>query len=137
VSANTHPNIFPSVRYQDANAAIDWLKRAFGFEEHAVYRDDDGTVGHAELRLGIGMIMIGQVREADWMDGRAPDPLASAHGIYVVIDDVDAHHDRAKAAGAEIVREPIDEDFGGRDYRVRDLEGNQWSFGNYDPYASG
>jgi uncharacterized glyoxalase superfamily protein PhnB len=137
VSANAHPNIIPSVRYQDANAGIDWLKRAFGFEEHAVYRDDDGTVVHAELRLGTGMIMIGQVREGDWMDGRTPDSLASAHGIYVVIDDVDAHHDRAKAAGAQIVREPIDEDFGGRDYRVRDLEGNQWSFGNYDPYAGG
>jgi uncharacterized glyoxalase superfamily protein PhnB len=130
-----HPNIFPSISYLDANAAIDWLGRAFGFDQHAVYRDESGVVQHAQLQLGAGMIMLGQVREGDWRGGAKPDPSKAAHGIYVVVEDADAHHDRAKAAGAEIVREPTDEDYGGRDYSVRDLEGNMWSFGTYDPYA--
>jgi uncharacterized glyoxalase superfamily protein PhnB len=132
-----HPNIFPSISYVDADAAIEWLERAFGFTENAVYRDDSGTVVHAQLRLGAGMIMLGQVREGDWRGGAKPDPSKAAHGIYVVVDDVDRHHDTARAAGAEIVRELTDEDYGGRDYSVRDLEGNLWSFGTYDPYAEG
>jgi len=132
-----HPNIFPTLRYHDANAAIEWLKLAFGFEEKAVYRDDGGVVQHAELRLGAGLVMLGQIREDDWMGGSAPDPLASAQGIYVVVKDPDAHHDRALAEGAQIVREPVDQDYGGRDYSARDLEGNLWSFGTYDPYAAG
>ena len=136
MSKKTHPNIFPALRYKDASAAIDWLERAFGFEEKVIYRGEDGTVQHAEMRLGAGMIMFGQVREDGWMDGKTPDPLASSQGIYVVIDDPDAHHDRARAAGAQIVRELTDQDYGSREYSTRDLEGNLWSFGTYDPYAS-
>lgn len=132
-----HPNIFPSLRYRDASAAIEWLKDAFGFEEKAVYRGADGVVHHAELRLGAGLIMLGQVRDDDWTGGSAPDPLASPAGIYIVIKDVDAHCSRAREQGAEIVREPVDQDYGGRDYSVRDLEGNLWSFGTYDPYVDG
>jgi uncharacterized glyoxalase superfamily protein PhnB len=136
MSGSTHPNIFPALTYRDAAAAIDWLKRAFGFEEKAVYRGEDGTVHHAELRLGAGLIMLGQHREEGWMGGRPPDPLASPQGIYVAIEDPDAHHERARAAGAEIVRELTDQDYGSREYSARDLEGNRWSFGTYDPYAS-
>jgi uncharacterized glyoxalase superfamily protein PhnB len=134
---SSHPNIFPSISYVDADAAIEWLGRAFGFAEHAVYRDDSGTVVHAQLQLGAGMIMLGQVREGDWRGGGKPDPSKAAHGIYVVVDGVDAHHDKARGAGAEIVRELTDQDYGGRDYSARDLEGNLWSFGTYDPYAEG
>jgi uncharacterized glyoxalase superfamily protein PhnB len=133
----SHPNIFPSISYIDADAAIEWLGRAFGFTEHAVYRDDAGTVVHAQLQLGAGMIMLGEVREGDWRGGGKPDPSTAAHGSYVVVDDVNAHHDTARAAGAEIVRELTEQDYGGRDYSVRDLEGNLWSFGTYDPYAEG
>lgn len=132
----THPNIFPALRYKDASAAIDWLGRAFGFEEKVVYRGEDGTVQHAELRLGTGLIMLGEMREDDWMGGKASDPLASSQSIYVVVEDPDAHHDRAAAAGARIVRELTDEEYGSREYSVRDLEGNLWSFGAYNPYAS-
>lgn len=136
MSETTHPNIFPALRYQDANAAIAWLGRAFGFEEKAVHRGADGTVGHAELRLGAGLIMLGQYSDEGWMGGKAPDALASTSSIYVVLDDPDAHHDRAKAAGARIVRELADQDYGSREYSARDLEGNLWSFGTYDPYQS-
>jgi uncharacterized glyoxalase superfamily protein PhnB len=119
-----HPNIFPALRYRDGNAALDWLKRGFGFEEKAVYRGDDGTIHHAELRLGAGLIMFGEHRDV-------PPP-----SIYVVVADPDAHHARAAAAGAEIVRALEDMEYGSREYSARDLEGNLWSFGTYDPYTT-
>lgn len=132
--SENHPNIFPALRYEDASAAIEWLGRAFGFEEKAVFRGEDGTVQHAELRLGAGLIMLGQVRGDDWTGGEARDPLASPHGLYVVVDDPDAHHGRAAAAGARIIMDLTDQDYGSREYSARDLEGNLWSFGTYDPY---
>jgi uncharacterized glyoxalase superfamily protein PhnB len=129
------PNIFPTLRYRDASAALEWLVRAFGFEEKAVFRDDDGAIQHAELRLGTGIVMFGPHRPAGWLGGKELDPLASP-GIYIVVNDPEAHHDRAVAAGAEIVRELTDEDYGSREYSARDLDGYLWSFGTYDPYAS-
>ena len=130
------PNIFPALRFRDATAAISWLKEAFAFEEKAVYRGDDGKVQHAELRLGTGVVMLGTSREEGWMAGKAPDARASTISIYTVVDDPDAHCERAKAAGAEIVRQLADMDYGSREYSARDLDGNLWSFGTYDPYAS-
>jgi uncharacterized glyoxalase superfamily protein PhnB len=130
----TDPNIFPALRYRDAAAALRWLKDAFGFEEVAAYRGDDGGVEHAQLRLGAGMVMLGPQRE-DWLGGKSPDPLTSTVSVYVVVEDPDAHHARARAAGADIVRDLTDEDYGSREYSARDLEGNLWSFGTYDPYA--
>ncbi len=133
----TSPNIFPAMRYRDANAAIEWLKEAFGFEEKAVHRGDDGAVHHAELRLGAGIVMLGEHREGGFFGEAEPDPAANTMSIYVVVEDPDAHHDRAKAAGAEMYRELSDQEYGSRDYAARDLEGNLWSFGTYDPYSSG
>ena len=116
--------IIPVFRYHDANATIEFLKSAFGFEEHAVYRGDDGQVMHAELRFGDGMVMLGQAGE-----GRQ----ASGGMVYVIVDDADAHHERAKAAGAEVTRELTDMDYGSREYGARDPDGNEWSFGTYRP----
>jgi uncharacterized glyoxalase superfamily protein PhnB len=127
-------NIFPALRYKDASAAIDWLKDAFGFQEAAVYRGDDGIVRHAQLKLGTGMVMLGQYDGGSWLGGRPMEPLASSVSIYVVVGDPDAHYARAKKAGAAIVRDITDEDYGSREYSARDLEGNLWSFGTYDPY---
>lgn len=131
----THPNIFPAVRYRDADAALAWLQDAFGFVEKAVHRDDAGALAHAELRLGAGIVMFGQHREGGWLGGHEPDSLACTQSIYVVVEDPDAHHARASAAGAQVVRELIDEPYGSREYSARDPEGNLWSFGTYDPYA--
>jgi uncharacterized glyoxalase superfamily protein PhnB len=122
-----HPNIFPALRYRDANAALEWLQRAFGFQEKAVHRGDDGTVHHAELRLGAGIVMVGERPDATPSD---------AQTIYVVVDDPDAHHRRAADAGAQILREPMNTDYGSREYGARDLEGHAWSFGTYDPFDS-
>lgn len=121
------------MRYRDPSAAVDWLKKAFGFAEHSVYRDEGGAIVHAELSLGAGIVMLGQYDGADWLGGNPPDPLASTISIYVAVDDPDAHHDRAIAAGAQIVRPLTDEDYGSREYSARDPEGNLWSFGTYRP----
>ena len=124
------PNIFPVVRYKDGAAAIEWLGRAFGFSKHFVAPDADGTIAHAELSFGPGIIMLGGER-------KTPDPKNPwdqvAMGLYVQVEDVDAHYARAKAAGAEIVRELADTSYGAREYSVRDLDGNLWSFGTYRP----
>jgi uncharacterized glyoxalase superfamily protein PhnB len=134
MTSTAHPNIFPALRYRDANAAIEWLERAFGFQEKAVYRGEDGAVSHAELALGAGLVMLGQSRPDGWLGGSAPDARASTGSIYIVVADPDTHYEHAQAAGAEIVRELTDEDYGSREYSARDLEGNLWSFGTYDPY---
>jgi uncharacterized glyoxalase superfamily protein PhnB len=130
------PNIFAALRYRDAQAALDWLKQAFGFQEKAVHRGEDGGIQHAELRLGDGLIMFGQYDDGGWMGGEPPNALASTVSIYAVVADPDAHHDRAKAAGAQIVRDLADQPYGSREYSARDLEGNLWSFGTYDPYTT-
>lgn len=132
----TRPNIFPALRYKDPESALGWLKRAFGFEEKAVYRGDNGAIQHAELRLGAGLVMFGQYKEEGWMGGSTPDALRSTTSIYVVVSDADAHHKRAREAGAHIVRDIEDMDYDSREYSARDLEGNLWSFGTYDPYAA-
>jgi uncharacterized glyoxalase superfamily protein PhnB len=130
------PNIFPALRYRDANAALEFLKNAFAAEEKAVYRGDDGTIHHAELRLGVGIVMFGGYSEDGFLGGHAPDPLASTVSLYVVVADPDGHYATATAAGANVVRELEDMDYGSREYSVRDPEGNLWSFGTYDPYAN-
>jgi uncharacterized glyoxalase superfamily protein PhnB len=124
-----YPTVFPSLNYDDAQSAIDFLTDAFGAERHAVYSDDQGTIRHAELRFGNGLVMFGSARP----DG--PATRGKGGGIYVVIDDPDAHCARARAAGAEIIRDLNDTDYGSREYGARDLEGNVWHFGTYQPLA--
>ena len=102
------PHIIPGLRVHDAPAAIDWLCEALGFERHLVV-EDDGQIAHAQLRLGDDMIMLGSVREdpfAQWTGTVRETGGKNTMCCYLVVDDVDAHHDRAKAAGAEIVDEP-------------------------------
>jgi uncharacterized glyoxalase superfamily protein PhnB len=126
------PNIFPALRYRDAAAAIDWLVDVLGFEKQFVVPGEDGGIAHAQLTFGPGMIMLGsEGGGSDEYDRVAPPPGGSA--IYVYLEDVDGHHERASAAGAEVVRELRDEDYGGRGYSVRDPEGNVWTFGSYYP----
>jgi uncharacterized glyoxalase superfamily protein PhnB len=128
------PNIFPALRYRDAEAALDWLKKAFAFEEVSVSRSPDGSIGHAELRLGDGMIMFGTIQDG-WLGGGTADSLASTISVYVVVDDPQAHYERAQTHGAWIVRPLETMDYGSTEYSARDLEGNLWSFGTYSPYA--
>src|SRR5207253_1546579 len=103
VLAMSEQTVFPALRYTDAKAAIDWLGRAFGFEVHVSY-DEGDVVHHAELKVPGGMIMLGSVR-GDSSDYQAVAPPPGSAAIYVVVEDTDAHHARAKEAGAEIVTE--------------------------------
>jgi uncharacterized glyoxalase superfamily protein PhnB len=119
--------LYPSLRYRDAKAAHQWLQDAFGFEPHALHEDDDGTVVHAQMRWGSDMIMFGSAREDSYGD------RAGQGWVYASCDDPDALCERARAAGAQITREPTDQEYGSRDFSARDLEGNQWSFGTYEP----
>ncbi|HWV87983.1 MAG TPA: VOC family protein [Capillimicrobium sp.] len=129
--------ITPVLRYRDARAAIDWLGAAFGLEPVAVHEGPDGSVAHAELRLGDGIVVLGQVRDAaaTAYDAVAPPPGTAA--LYAVVEDPDAHHRRAAAAGADVVEPPVDRAYGAREYLARDLDGNLWSFGTYVPAALG
>ena len=127
-------NIFPAVRYRDADAALAWLTEAFGAEQRDVYRDRDGRIRHAELKLGDGLIMFGAYDEHGFVGGSPPDPRAGTVSLYVAVGDPDAVHTRATQAGAEVVRELTDTDCGLREFSVRGPEGNPWSFGTYNPH---
>lgn len=119
--------LYPSLRYKDAKAAHQWLQDAFGLEPHALYEDDHGHVAHAEMRWGSDMIMFGTTREDSYGD------RVGQGWIYASCEDPDALCERARAAGATITTEPTDRDYGSRDFAARDLEGNQWNFGTYEP----
>lgn len=134
----TLQSIYPAVRYDDARAAIAWLKSALGFEEYVVYPGDGESIAHAELKLGGNLIMLGNVKDDAY--GKSPKSLGGVTGVvYIAFDtpaEIDAAYARAKAAGAEIVRELCDTDYGSHEFGVRDPEGHLWSFGTYRPQAS-
>jgi uncharacterized glyoxalase superfamily protein PhnB len=124
-------SVIPCLRYRDARAAIEWLTRAFGFTAVLVVPDEgSGPVEHAELSWDNGLVMIGS--EPVEGDGRLAWP-AGVGAVYVIVDDPDAHHRRAVAAGAEIVQPLKDENYGSRGYTARDPEGVLWTFGTYRP----
>ncbi len=126
------PNIFPEIVYDDAHAAIEWLAKAFGFVRGEVIAGPHNTVAHAEMHLGTGTIM--PKSPMPELGLRSARTLGGVHQcVYVAISDPDAHFARAKAAGAQIVFEPTNFDYGARNYCARDLEGNLWTFGNYWP----
>ena len=135
------PNLIPCFRYEDAPAAIEWLGKAFGAEPQLVVPGPaEGEIAHAQLVIGAGMIMLGSAGK----HGNDFDELMTTvnecggrntQTVYVVVPDPKAHHDRAVAAGAEVVLPLEAKDYGGSGYTCRDLEGHVWSFGDYDPWA--
>jgi uncharacterized glyoxalase superfamily protein PhnB len=126
---------YPTLRYADARAAIVWLARAFGFEEDACYTADDGSVAHAQLRFGSGVIMLGSTRDDDYPIAPPGPGQALTGSIYVAVpaSEIDAHYARAQAAGARIRGEIRDQSYGSREYSAFDCEGFLWSFGTYRP----
>lgn len=128
--------IIPALRYHQAAPAIDWLCNAFGFERRMVVPAEGGRIAHAELTIGNGMIMLGDVETEYGTLVSAPSGSKPAtQGIYVVVDEIDKHYAKAREAGAEIVLPIKTQEYGGRDYTARDPEGHVWTFGNYDPWA--
>jgi uncharacterized glyoxalase superfamily protein PhnB len=120
-------SIYPVLKYRDAHAAIDFLERAFGFERRQVHEGDGGAIVHAEL--GVGDEVIGL--SSTGVGNPVYEQGVGRTTVYVVVDEIDPLHDRAKAAGAEIVMAPEDQEYGSRDFAARDPEGNIWSFGTY------
>ena len=134
---NTTANIIPTMRYTDAPAAIEWLCEAFGFEKHLVVPGEGGTIAHAQLVFGNGMIMLGSALDNEFSKLQKPPSALGGVGSqssYIIVQDADKHYARAVEAGAEIVVEIKDEDYGGRGYSCRDPEGHVWNFGTYDPW---
>lgn len=117
--------ITPYVLYEDVGAAIEWLTRAFGFEERLRFTDEGGTVTHAELGLDDGIVYLGHPGP----DYRSPKRTgSSSHVVHVYVDDVDGHYASAVEAGAPVLGELEDTPYGDRRYDTEDLEGQRWSF---------
>jgi uncharacterized glyoxalase superfamily protein PhnB len=121
-------SIYPVLRYRDAQAAIGFLERAFGFKRLQL-QEQDGRIVHAELGHAESIVMVSSASdEGPWGGSHVGQGWS-----YVAVADADAHYEQAKAAGAEIIRELEDQYYGSRDYSARDPEGNIWSFGTYRP----
>jgi uncharacterized glyoxalase superfamily protein PhnB len=117
--------ITPYLLYEDCAGALEFLTKAFGFEESLRY-EDHGTINHAEMRVGgDSSIMMGNPGKDFEGPKRGGYPGSQ---VYIYVDDVDAHFERAKAAGAEIVNEPEDQFYGDRCYNAKDPEGHRWTF---------
>lgn len=120
-----YPAITPYLLYEDVPAAMEWLSKAFGFRERMRFTGRDGTVSHAEMEIGDGLIMLGDPGN----DYRNPKHLGGVtQYVHVYVDDVNAHFDRAKRAGATISQELKDQEYGDRSYSATDPEGHAWSF---------
>ena len=123
-------SLYPVMPYRDAAAALGWMQEVLGAEEVAMHRGDDGGVVHAEARVAGGIVMFGDHAKAS-NDAFRREPGSGQ--VYVAVSDPDTRYERARRTGADIVRELRDTDYGSRDFAIRDLEGNTWSFGTYGP----
>jgi uncharacterized glyoxalase superfamily protein PhnB len=117
--------VTPYLLYEDSEAAIDFLVRAFGFRERLRFAGEDGRVNHAELELGDGEVMLGSP------GGDFKVPERAGVMVHVHVEDVDAHFARAREAGARIEDEPKDQPYGDRSYHARDGEGHSWYFSQH------
>jgi PhnB protein len=123
-----YPSVMPYLLYEDSDAALEFLVEAFGFAEKLRLADDGGRVNHAEVQMNDGVIMLGTPPG----DYKNPARLGGkTQSVYVYVDDVDAHYERVKQAGAKIVRGPEDQFYGDRNYGVEDPEGHEWYFGTH------
>ena len=125
--ADSYPRLSSAVCYLDPKAAIAWLEQAFGFEVSMLIEDADGGIAHSEMRFGNAVVMIGN----EWSeDHKSPRSIGGKNTQTVHIQlttDIDAHCERARAAGAEILVAPETQFYGDRTYRCRDPEGHIWS----------
>jgi uncharacterized glyoxalase superfamily protein PhnB len=139
IPKHTRATIMPCLRYRNAPAAIEWLCRTLGFEKALVVPNEDGTIAHAQLSYGNGMIMLSSIFDTEFgqlMKQPADIGMVVTQSCYLVVNDADLVHQRALDAGAPIVMPLKDEDYGGRGFTCRDPEGQLWSIGTYDPWAS-
>ena len=140
MAANSKATLIPCLRYRNAPAAIEWLCNTFGFDKQMVVPGENNTILHAQLAFGNGMLMLGSAARKDSEFDKLmkqPDDIGGAQTqtTYLVVPDADAVYERVRRAEADIVIDIKDEDYGGRGFTCRDLEGHVWSVGTYDPFA--
>lgn len=137
---NCKSTVIPGLRYRNAMAMIEWLCRAFGFEKQAVYAGPGDVVMHAQLTFGNGMIMIGSVNNQTAASKllKQPDEIGGAETQtpYLVVSDIDAIYASAKSAGAKMVMDLEEKEYGGKAFTCTDPEGHVWHVGTYDPWES-
>jgi len=128
--------VIPGLRYQNASGTIQWLCGTFGFRKQALYSASDGTVMHAQLTFGNGIIMIGSVGTDKSILVKQPDEIGGAETqpTCLVVSDCDALHARAKSAGASILIDPEEKEYGGNSFACNDPEGHIRHIGTYDPW---
>jgi len=130
------PTFGSALFYKDPFAALDWLEKAFGFERSMVITDGDGKLSHSEMKFGDGYIMVG----SEWADFVASPGSVGGKNTQTIhvhlTQGIDAHCERARAAGAVIIREPEDQFYGDRTYMAKDPEGHVWSFAGTVRYVS-
>ena len=129
MSDERRPSFASALSYRDPKAALLWLEEAFGIEPVMVILGADGELAHAEMTFGDGLIMVG----SEWRaDTKSPASVGGTNtqSVHIHLDtDIDAHCERARKAGAEIIMEPENQFYGDRTYRAKDLEGHIWSIG--------
>ena len=123
----TFERVIPVLTYQDIAAAHDFLVRAFGFVSGGIHRNPEGQAVHGEVRVGDAAIWLHRVTAEHQLESPLAIDVANS-GLVVHVDDVDAHYERARAAGARIDSDPVDQPYGQREYGARDLEGHRWWF---------
>jgi uncharacterized glyoxalase superfamily protein PhnB len=133
-------SVIPALRYRNALAGIEWLCKAFGFEKNAVYMGEGDTVAHAQLTFGNGMIMLGSIQTGTEYSKEMVQPdevgMRETQHACLIVSDATAVYATANAAGAEIVTELKEMDYGGKAFSCRDPEGHLWSIGEYDPWEA-
>ena len=130
--------IIPTMRYKNAPTAIEWLCKALGFEKHLVVPGENNTIAHAQLTHGNSMIMLSSEIENEYGKLlKTPESLNgnNTQAPYIVVEQIDEHYEKAVAAGAKILIEIKDEEYGGRGYTCKDPEEYIWNFGSYDPWT--
>jgi uncharacterized glyoxalase superfamily protein PhnB len=136
---NCRSTVIPALRYRDAPAAIEWLCQAFGFEKNAVYANEDGTIGHAQLTFGNGMIMLSSAIPGSPFSEviRQPEDMGGVETQTpcLIVSDCDAIYRTAKAASAAMLMDLEEKDYGGKAFTCRDPEGHIWNIGTYDPWG--
>lgn len=140
LAANTTATVISCMSYRDAPAAIEWLCNTFGFVKRAAHSGPDGAIVHAELTFGNGMIMLGSTRtdSAYCKLIKQPGDIGGyeTQSVYLITTDPDEIYRRAKAAGARILIDIKNEDYGSRGFTCADIEGHIWTFGTYDPWKA-
>lgn len=130
-------SVIPTLQYKDAKAAIAWLCEAFGFHQHLVFPGENDTIIHAQLTFGNSMIMISSENDNEYGSLlKSPQDVGgfNTQSPYIIVEAIDEHYKKAVAAGAKILIDLKEEDYGGKAYTCQDPEGHVWNFGTYNPW---